>query len=390
MTQTENLVRFWRYATTYGVRRTLYKAVGRRRSSVAAKILSPGPCAVRDIGVIGCGQFAFATIGPLVVSRLGNRFAGCFDTDYEAARSFAKFYRLGSPARSVADVIDDPDIRVVYVASNHASHSDYAIQALAAGKVVHVEKPVATTQQQLARLVGAAKRHRGRVFAGYNRPFAPAISALRQWSDAVAGPLTLSCLVSGHLIGADHWYRRPDEGTRILGNVGHWLDLMVHILSWGQLPERWAISLTWADDSAPDDNLTICLVSARGDLVTIVLSARSEPFEGINETISVQWGDLIAKIDDFRWMRMWKGARTRSLRFFPKDVGHESAILQAFRPLERQWAEVELSSLLMLAIARMVEDRVRFADFTFSGERERLVEDKAPQPPRMSESLSAA
>lgn len=366
------IVKLWRYARIYGVRRTLYKAAGRKRASALAKVLSPSPRAARDIGVIGCGQFAFATIGPLVVARLGNRFAGCFDIDDEAARSFADFYGIAAPARSAAEVMNDPGIQVVYVASNHASHADYAAEALAAGKLVHVEKPVATTVKQLARLSAAVRRNPGRVFAGYNRPFSRAISLLRRYSHGAAGPLTLSCLVSGHLIGPDHWYRRPGEGTRISGNVSHWLDLMVHILCWLDLPDRWTITLAWADDAAPDDNLTTVLTSARGDLVTIVLSARAEPFEGINETIGLQWGDVIAKIDDFRRMRVWKGRWTRSFRFLPKDVGHERAVLQAFRPPERDWAEVELSSLLTLAIARMVEQRVRTADFSFSREREKL------------------
>jgi len=39
-------------------------------------------------------------------------------------------------------VIQDPAIDLVYVASNHASHADYAIAALEAGKSVHIEKPM--------------------------------------------------------------------------------------------------------------------------------------------------------------------------------------------------------------------------------------------------------
>jgi len=178
--------------------------------------------------------------------------------------------------------------------------------------------------------------------------------------------LTLSCFISGHRLAATHWYRHPDEGTRICGNVGHWLDLAVHLLCWGALPDRWQVMLAWSNAGARDDDMSISLTSERGDLINIVLTARTEPFEGINETINFQWGDVIAKIDDFRRMELWHGALRKVFKTWPKDVGHRRAILQPFTPAQRDWHEVELSSLLMLHIARMVREAQPNADFSFS------------------------
>src|SRR5690606_9407517 len=137
---------------------------------------------------------------------------------------------------------------------------------------------------------------------------------------------------------------------------------------WRELPDGWRISLTWSDAAARDDDMTISLASENGDLVNILLTARNEPFEGINETINLQWDDVIAKIDDFRAMTVWKGEIIKKSRYWPKDVGHKRAVLQPFAQEKRPWAEVELSSLLMLRIAEMVRSAQTESDFFFSKE----------------------
>jgi predicted dehydrogenase len=223
------------------------------------------------------------------------------------------------------------------------------------------------SRAQLVALLRAARASRGRVFAGYNRPFSDAVLLLRRHiAVKPAGGFSLHCFVWGHRLAADHWYRHPDEGTRICGNLGHWLDLMVHIWSWRALPDRLDIALGWADDSEPDDNLAVTIVSDRGDISSLMLTSRSEPFEGINETICVQHENTTCKIDDFRRLTLWRGEQLLSRRFWPKDVGHRRAILQPFEDdSRRDWQEVVASTLLMLHIADMVRERRRTSTFSF-------------------------
>jgi predicted dehydrogenase len=270
----------------------------------------------------------------------------------------------------VAAIFADPDIELVYVASNHASHTDYAVAALLAGKDVVVEKPVAVSVGQLRRLVEARRQSGRRVFAGYNRPFSAAVADLKASVGTPSGPLTLSCFVSGHVLPESHWYRRPGEGTRICGNVGHWLDLAVHLLGWRGLPDRWRIVIGWSNPEQRDDDVAITLMSEAGDLVNIVLTARTEPFEGINESINVQWGDTIGKIDDFRHQTLWRGSGLRQRRYWPKDVGHRRAILQPFATTTpRAWSEIEDSTLLMLHLMEMVQSATPMSTFSFAQAR---------------------
>jgi predicted dehydrogenase len=228
--------------------------------------------------------------------------------------------------------------------------------------------------EQLSLLLRAVEETKCRIFAGYNRPFSPAIRELRARTRIVAGEgMTLGCFVAGHRLAADHWYRQPQEGTRVCGNIGHWLDLFVHVLSWRGLPERLDISVTWASEDERDDNVSISISSDRDDLLSLTLTSRSEPYEGINETIHFQHGETLCKIDDFRRMTVWQGAALFRRRFWPKDVGHEFAILQPLRQdVPRNWQEVVLSTLLMLHITDMVRAKTRVSSFTFAAELARL------------------
>jgi len=362
------LKKIWRFLIIYGLGKTLFKVFGRLR----LKYFFVKSHATADIGVIGCGQFAYATIGYCIWRRYRNRFVCCFDINKNNQRSFSKFFGLQDNLSNAYEVIHHHRVKVVYIASNHASHTDYAIEALQAGRVVYVEKPVSVTHEQLMRLLNTVRKTNGLIFAGYNRPFSKAIRRLRTEIEESNSPLTLSCFISGHLIEADHWYRNPEEGTRICGNVGHWLDLAIHILSWNELPDHWCITLAYSNQQARDDDIAITLTSKRGDLVNIVLTARSEPFEGINETINFQQNDVIAKIDDFRRITVWKREQLKKFRFWPKDVGHNLAIIQPFSKVHRNWREVERSTLLMLFIKDMVVAGEQFAEFSFSEEWKKL------------------
>jgi predicted dehydrogenase len=360
----EGLRKLWRFLTIYGPGRTVFKAAGRLR-------LRPPALGLRrpqaDIGLVGCGQFGFATIGYFLQQAFGPRIGACHDIDDRAAHTLAHALRVGRVCGTVDELLEMPGLRTVYIASNHASHAGFAARALARGLDVYVEKPVAVTPGQLVQLLRARRGAAGRLFAGYNRPFSGAVRWLR-WQVPVdaAGGITLQCFVSGHRLGTDHWYRRPDEGTRVCGNIGHWLDLMVHVFSWRGLPDRLDIALTWADAAEPDDNVNISIASDRGDLFSVTLTSRSEPFEGIREVIHFQHGATTAEIEDFRRITLWQGARRSRKRFWPKDVGHRRAILQPFAAdAARDWHEVELSTLLMLHITAMVRQRERSASFSF-------------------------
>ncbi len=359
-----------RYIAIYGLLRTWFKVAGRLSMPTffwAGKSNNSG------IGVIGCGQFAFATIG-FFLRRNSFRFAICYDINPVVQNSFALAVSADGNSQNIDEFFAYPNLNTVYISSNHSTHSFYAIQALKKGINAYIEKPIAVTYTQLIDLLKAYKQSKANIFAGYNRPFSGAIKLLREKCniDCSKG-ITLQCFVSGHAIASDNWYRNPEEGSRVCGNLGHWLDLFVHILSWRGLPDELMISLIVADDDHPDDNVAISISSDNKDLFSVILSTRVEPFEGVNETINFQHNDTISKIDDFRQITIWQSEKITKKRFWPKDVGHQAAIMQPFANVDkRQWNEVVCSTLLMLHITEMLRSGNNLSKFSFSEEMEHL------------------
>ena len=311
-----------------------------------------------DIAVIGCGQYGLSTLGYFLTQRFGRRLRWVYDLDETAAASMKTITAALSVAKDPTVAITDPATKYVFIASNHASHTDYAVEALHAGKYVYVEKPVSVSLEQLSKLHAAADLAPDRIVAGYNRPFSAAVRDLKALIGPPLGGVSLSCFVSGHVLDSEHWYRNPEEGTRICGNAGHWIDLFIHLLHWrGNCPNVLRIQLLSADPAEADDNFVLTIGTEQGDVFTLMLTARSEPFEGINETINVQWAGVIAKIDDFRGMTAWRGHCRHKYRYWPKDVGHKSGAMQFFSGNRtRRWSEVVISSVVMLRVTDMVRN----------------------------------
>jgi len=352
------LLKVYRFYRIYGFSRTLYKLVGRYRSlgrSISRLRVGKLNRQKLNVGIIGCGQFAFATVGYFLRKSGSYRFTRAYDPNVNALDSFCEFYKVASPVSLVED-FDYSDLDVVYIASNHASHSEYALRALRHGVAAYVEKPLSVNWDQFSALGAAISEHKAEIYVGYNRPFSKAIDTLKRFNAGMDSPFTLSCFVVGHFIESDHWYREPSEGTRVCGNLGHWLDLSMHLLFTKALPEFLDVRLSVADQEAPDDNLSVSITSSNGDLINLILTSRAEPFEGINETVSFNQDDLIVTITDFREARFWKGHRYLREKYRPKDVGHGKAILQHLHrdKYRRNIDEIRVSTALMLEIKDMV------------------------------------
>lgn len=325
------------------------------------------------VSIIGCGQFAFSTISFFLRREKGNRFLNSFDIDCEKSTSLASFYKFKHISTSFEELLSNPELKLLYISSNHATHSYYALKAIEKNvPKIYVEKPLSTNIFDFEKLISVITLSQSEIFVGYNRPFSKAILLLKEYISnhpLKSEPLSINYFISGHLIEKDHWYRNEGEGTRVCGNLGHWLDLTIHIFYWRKiLPDLLTIDIVYSNIDEPDDNVIICIKTDLGDIVSIMLSSRAEPFEGINETINLQYSNIIAKIDDFRKLKIWQDEKYVEKKYYPKDVGHKLAILQPFRDEKRNWNEVELSTILMLRIMEVVQSRKSQLEFNIGSE----------------------
>ena len=188
-------------------------------------------------GVIGTGF-----IGPVhieALKRLGIQVVAVCDTDANAAAAAARF---GIPNAiggfQYQRLVRHPEVDVVHVASPNRLHAEHSLAALAAGKHVVCEKPLAMTSQETGTIVAAARKSR-RVFAvNYNLRFYAALQTLRAM--VAAGEFGRIIHVNGSYFqdwlfhDTDYnWRLLPKEGgkLRALADIGtHWLDAATFVL----------------------------------------------------------------------------------------------------------------------------------------------------------------
>ncbi|NVJ98905.1 MAG: Gfo/Idh/MocA family oxidoreductase [Alphaproteobacteria bacterium] len=375
------LKRIVRSLKMWGLHRTFAKIAN--RLSLPIPVLFNIVPRAKDFLMVGCGQFGCSTASYFIGKQYGHRFLGCFDIDMAQSRRAQRAYGYKHACATFEELLELEGAQRIFIASNHASHTPQAIAALEKGMKVHIEKPISVTWEQLAQLTRAVEGREDDLYVGYNRPFSKAITMVRDMLPDGDGSFTIQHFIAGHAIDPDHWYYDPKEGTRICGNVGHWIDLSVHLLSQRDMADRWTMQISYSDEALREENFSLSMTSEKGDLVTMTFTARGEPFDGVNEAINIQQGDLMARIDDFRTMKVWRRDYFRKVRFWPKDVGHRKSVGQMFdeKPAYRRpWEEIFLSTMLMLHITDMVRNNATVSEFSFAELRAKLDQQETEQP----------
>ncbi len=130
-------------------------------------------------GILGAGGID-ATVGADVAASPGSCVAAVASRDLGRARALAA--ELGAPAAygSYDELVADPQIDVVYVATTHAQHRDGALLALRAGKPVLVEKPIALNARQGREIAAAAARRGLLCVEGMWTRLNPAVKRIEQ------------------------------------------------------------------------------------------------------------------------------------------------------------------------------------------------------------------
>jgi predicted dehydrogenase len=320
----------WRYTRLYGPRRTAAKVRAQYHMQRAYKVL-PSPADRKNeqahVGVIGCGNFAFSTIAYFLRKNYGEVIRGAMDIDINRAASLAENYRCDYFSNDSDRLLEDPRIDLVYIASNHASHAEYAIAALEHGKAVHIEKPHVVNENQLRRLCSTMERCSPPVALGFNRPGSALGLTVKRLLDEQTGPAMLNWFVAGHEIPPDHWYFREEEGGRVLGNLCHWTDFIYQLVPSGS---RFPVVINPTRAQQADCDIAVAYVFGDKTVGSITFSAKGHAFEGVRERFGAHRGNTILALDDFRTLVADIGDAKHSKKLLFRDHGHETSIRRSY------------------------------------------------------------
>lgn len=280
------------------------------------RIAAPKPVDGRiKLAVIGAGGFAQGMHLPNL-KKLGDRFdlRSVVSRTGLSARTAAERFGFGTAGTDFRAVLDDPQIDLVLIATRHDLHAEMTLAALKAGKHVFVEKPTSMTEEGLDEIEAfyAANPNGPLLMTGFNRRFAPAVTAAREAIKGRLSPMIVNYRMNAGYIPSDHWVHGLHGGGRNIGEACHIYDLF-NALTGSEPVEVQARAIVPASGHwRRDDNFVATVRYADGSLCTLTYtSLGSKEFPKERADIFVDGKVLV--LDDYKRLTVtgakggWKG-----------------------------------------------------------------------------------
>lgn len=264
------------------------------------------------LGVLGAGAFANAVLLPAIkkagdISLVGIASAGGLHAQVSGSK-FGFQYATSSDE----EILNDPNINTVAILTRHDSHADLVVKALKAGKNVFVEKPLATTPEQLAKIEKSLRNTQYILLAGFNRRFSPLARSLSSFILPRNEPLHVHYRINAGFIPLNHWTQ--DEilgGGRIIGEGCHFIDFITFLV--GAAPVSVMGHALPDNGKYREDNVSISLTFPDGSIgVVDYLANGDKSFP--KERVEVFCGGAVAVLDDFRSLQMIRDGKKKKER----------------------------------------------------------------------------
>jgi predicted dehydrogenase len=189
-------------------------------------------------GILGCGDVCEVKSGPAFQKAGGSELVAVMRRDAAKARDFAERHGVPRWHANADDLIHDPEVDAVYVATPPGSHRDLALAVARAGKPCYVEKPMARNHAECQEMVSAFQQAGLPLFVAYYRRCLPRFVTVRELLESGhLGPLTgiRYRLANSAYRDADPghlpWRLQPEHsGGGLLWDLGsHLIDLLDHL-----------------------------------------------------------------------------------------------------------------------------------------------------------------
>jgi predicted dehydrogenase len=328
--------------------------------------LKPGAAA---IGFIGAGSYAQSHLLPNLPKGEGVALVGVMTATGTGARSVGERFGFEFCTGDEKDILENPEINTVFIATRHDSHAGYVLKALRAGKHVFVEKPLCLTIQQLGEIaeccegsdwfdsfnwfkqiepikptqpiepvnsiesvappqptkpiepIKPIKPSSPLLFVGYNRRFSPFAQMIKD--SLGSGPMAMTYRVNAGAIPKESWIQDADfGGGRVIGEVCHFVDFLTFLN--GSLPVS-AHAHVLNDPHHLNDTLTVSLTYANGSIGTISYFANGDKSLP-KERVEVFAHGCTAVLEDFRRLTIHARGKSREKKLLSQDKGQKNEV----------------------------------------------------------------
>ncbi len=184
-------------------------------------------------GIIGAGDVCEKKSGPAFYKTDHSKLIAVMRRNEEKAKDFAMRHHVPKYYTNALDLINDPEINAIYVATPPDSHKQYAIKALYAGKPVYVEKPMAMSYKECLAIIKASEESGQKLFVAYYRRALPYFRKVKELLEegAIGNILTVNVTYLRPPLKSD--FIKEEQTWRVKKDIageGYFYDMAPHTL----------------------------------------------------------------------------------------------------------------------------------------------------------------
>ncbi|MBN2707592.1 MAG: Gfo/Idh/MocA family oxidoreductase [Calditrichaceae bacterium] len=183
-------------------------------------------------GIIGCGDVTEIKSGPAFQKASGSELIAVMRRNGRLAADYARRHHVPKWYDNADDLINDPDVNAVYIATPPSSHKEYTLATARAGKPVYVEKPMALNYAECQEMISACEKAGVPLFVAYYRRALPGFLKIKELLDhGMIGAIRhISIFLSKTTYAKDlnkepNWRVNPE-----IAGCGYFCDLASHTL----------------------------------------------------------------------------------------------------------------------------------------------------------------
>lgn len=175
------------------------------------------------IGVVGCGRIGKLHINNLINSVSGVEVVAVADPmlDKSGAREWLAERNITNVSTDFMDIINNPEVEVVFVCSSTDTHCDISMAAVNAGKHVFCEKPIDYDIEKIKKLLALVEEKGVKFQVGFNRRF-------DHNHKAVADAVKNGTIGDPHIVIVSSRDPEPPPASYVAVSGGIFYDMMIH------------------------------------------------------------------------------------------------------------------------------------------------------------------
>lgn len=309
-------------------------------------------------GLIGAGSFAKNILIPALKNNV--ILKGIATSKPHEAKDVASKYGFEYCTGNNEEILNNPEINTLFIASRHNSHFNLVMEGLQNNKHVFVEKPLCLLEEQLEIIRDAYIKSNKKLMVGFNRRFSPLVQELKSTLATNQNlPIAINYRINAGVVPKTHWiHDKTTGGGRIIGEVCHFIDLAM-FLAGSAIVSVSAFDM--ADENNQDDTLVINLSFKNGSIATIAYFSNGNTSLK-KELLEVFYSKQIAIIDDFNSLKI-SGKQTVEKKVNGQDKGHRNEItafatsIREGLPAPIPFDEIYLSTLATFKVLESIKEK---------------------------------